>query len=659
MLEIIIEKTYSLQLPDDFRMPMVDENPLFLNDRIPTPHSITFEVPKTPDNITFFKNPNRVSGHGIFEKYHADIIHFGANIMQGELLLITVDETISLQFINAFMPDNAKKKMTQLDWGELDHGQMDKDFETVDYSQSKYDAYKQAIFGSVFDPDEYVTAPVRLADVQWDGHKATDGLKNALSMYLNYFNPFAPNWNINPYETPVAWGVAQRYIANFYSTNACIFPIIPFPYIHVLIDKFFGDRIVSNPFNEDDDLKRLVMVCFNHKHLDIDNYFNVDVESDETTVGPITVTLDTFNYTVMPLVDDYTVIDDSYIENKVQLKNFMQDYPFNEFLKNLLSLFGLSCYIGREIEFVYNNDLLLTDDVFDLTPYISGDPVIRSEEAKQYVLSYGERVEKKSHNAFPFAGQGNLWSLIAIHLLTIRQGVKYNLTYYKNFVLELSRIAVGIPPEGQDQKFLIQSKIDTPALSIEPPPDDDELEIHEVIISTKPLEMNIEHVWEKHADLQQEHIPTEHWIVPVMSKNDLSSPPHIMLDNGLQPVTSYWLEYETKYYRHLSNHNLSTTGEQNGNLSLLINDTDENGVFLKYHKRMADWYAMKRLSVTATATLTPMQLRNISNKQKIHVNGNNFYILKREYTLSNDRFMQVTFHLIEAMPPEPEPEPDE
>ena len=85
MLEIQIHNGVSLDLPEDFRLNMICENPLMLEDRIPAPYSVQFEVPSTIKNLQVFGMPNRIAANGLVKKLPADIIQFGFIVSRGEL----------------------------------------------------------------------------------------------------------------------------------------------------------------------------------------------------------------------------------------------------------------------------------------------------------------------------------------------------------------------------------------------------------------------------------------------------------------------------------------------------------------------------------------------------------------------------------------------
>ena len=632
MLEIIINKSFALQLPENFSVPFIDENPLFLDDRIPVPHTTNFAVQKTPQNMQLFKQPDRPTTSGMFDRYPAEIVHFGSVIMKGEIVILNAKEKINLQFINAVMPEQAKKKMNALDFGGLDHGLAPKgelwpDLTPGYYDNPVFDDYKLEISNSVLatpSTRDFITAPVRLIDIAWEGHAGSWGLKNALRMYFNYYNAIDATWTM-PEILEYPWARAE-----------CHFPIVPFPYLHFVIEKVFGKLLANNPFFDDPNLRRLVMVCFNHKYLNIDNYYFDTFRGDNEGNGNFYIG------SVSPLMDDYSVIDENNnMSNSVEFKSFMQEYPFNDFFKELLKLFGMSCYIGETISIEYDNDLLATTQSFDLTPYLIKEPIVSGEKRKHYLLTYGEA--KTEETLVNPEWTGLTVAHIFQHIILGDPVTKcYRLQNNPNLILELTKKAVGIPPTGQDQAFIVESKIKTPALSVQQITDED-IETHEVKVDVKPLETNIEHVWNQMVNWDEEYIAKEHWYVPIITKADLKAPPHIMLDAGLQPLISN----PDMYYRQLVNHHKDRTPQPDFSLSLLINPTDPDGVFLKYHKPKADWYAKDKIRLIAEGSLTPIQINSISNKHKIHVQGKNFLIIKREYELSNAKQFPVTFTLIE------------
>lgn len=614
MFEIIIQKKFSLELPENFEIPFIDENPLFISDRIPVAHSLAMEVDKTSNNLLFFGFPNRVTNTKIATKYPAQIVHFGSVIMNGELNIISVNEKINLQFVNAVMPENAKKKMNQIDFGSYDYGNIDPTPETLQYNDPKYDNYKYFVVNSVFNPENFITAPIRLKGTTWEGHEGAFGLKNAVSMYQNYFNAFDQSFTM---PTPLGTNIVIQ----------SIFPVIPIPYLHWIITHFFGETIQSNPFYDDPNLRKLVIVNGTHINFNIDNFYKTNDSGKKLCV--------------FPLVDDYTVVAGS-IKNKGEFNSFMKNYPFNDFLKNILSLFGISMFLGEKITFEYNNDLLETDSVIDITPFIVETISVSFEEGKIYNLNYGQDKTQNINVETTADGPKTFMNAYLDILLSDQISKNYQIWGMPNAVYQLTKKAVGVPEQGQTQDMIVESEIKISALTTQSV-DDSEMEVVNMQIDVKPLDVNIEHYWKQQINPVTEYIKKHHWVVPVLDAPDTTSAPNIMIDLGLKYFTL------GENYRMLSNSGRDAYGLYSGvYLNLCITEDDPMSVFEQYHKKIKWWHKQQKTKITCQAILSPAQNNKISNKKKIHLMGKNFHILKREYTLSKNKFIRVTFDLIEA-----------
>ena len=62
MLEIFISNQ-KVDLPADIQIALTIENPFMLQDRVPTPYSLTFDLPPTTRNLRIFNFPNRIASH--------------------------------------------------------------------------------------------------------------------------------------------------------------------------------------------------------------------------------------------------------------------------------------------------------------------------------------------------------------------------------------------------------------------------------------------------------------------------------------------------------------------------------------------------------------------------------------------------------------------
>src|SRR5690606_705843 len=75
MLKITLNGT-PLNIPPDLQLNLIFENPLLFNDRIPSSHSLSFDLPATAHNLRIFGNPNRLNSAVVFREYNGLDIFF-------------------------------------------------------------------------------------------------------------------------------------------------------------------------------------------------------------------------------------------------------------------------------------------------------------------------------------------------------------------------------------------------------------------------------------------------------------------------------------------------------------------------------------------------------------------------------------------------------
>lgn len=687
MLEILIN-SQQLDLPTDIAIPFVNENPLFLQERIPVEHTINFHVPKTPNNMKLFAHPDRPTAAQLTIDYPTVIKHFGITIMEGTIFIINTAEFIELQFISAQIPSRLKRPINRLEIGDeysFGQGTYINDPDDPNYTDADIwaEEYAQTIHDAITDPEEFTVAPIKIADKEWENSEAAFGVENALALYINPYNPnprthideiLIPQSITNHLKlmpggggksiSPDGYIVFADYVA-----HKGFFPTIPQPYIYYILNEVMGDVLLNNPFEDDPNLKRLVMIAKNHPSANTTpriQYIH-DIPPEHTPTDPERTHL----ITTIPYSDSYKLTNDVF-DIKWKLTSFMQDYPFNEFLKSILSLFGLSCFFHQDkMELIYDEELLLTTETFDLTPFLVDDMNTYYERGKNYYLNYGR--DKNTDTNMPETE----WAALSFNDAYIKTMMDETPTTrivsikdMKNAVYEMTKVAVGIPKTGQEQPFEVKSTMLSSPLetnkeafnrynnplgeegSQEPPETLAEhfrKEIYDLRIETTPLDMNIEHTWPYTGNFDQEYIFKDHWVTPIIHEQDISSPPNIMLDLGYHNILGISLTevLGEPSYRQLSNTNITAKGYKVGNLSLIIDENNPDSVF-KFHKHKARWQEKDKTKIKVTAILTPLQNKQITNKMKIHIAGKNFHIIRREYNLTHHNHLQVQFELIEA-----------
>src|SRR5690606_35358876 len=97
---------------------MTMENPFMLEDRVPTPYSLTFELPPTPRNLQLFGYPDRIGSYTSGNSYNRSIevvIRFnGLLIATGALILTEYDRTLKVNFSGVDFNSKLKDKMFEV-----------------------------------------------------------------------------------------------------------------------------------------------------------------------------------------------------------------------------------------------------------------------------------------------------------------------------------------------------------------------------------------------------------------------------------------------------------------------------------------------------------------------------------------------------------------
>ena len=101
MLEIFVSNQ-KVDLPTDIQIALTIENPMMLQDRVPTPYSLTFNLPPTPKNLKIFRFPNRLasfkSSRGVVNTLSCRILFNAITIAGGVLRVSQYDAGIKAQF---------------------------------------------------------------------------------------------------------------------------------------------------------------------------------------------------------------------------------------------------------------------------------------------------------------------------------------------------------------------------------------------------------------------------------------------------------------------------------------------------------------------------------------------------------------------------------
>lgn len=602
--------SFRLDLFPDTSIDIVWENPLFLTDRIPAAFSLSFDMPATPNNLKAFQYPNRVPVVGVIKTLDAEIRHTGVIIAQGQLLLVEFDKHISVQFVGAVANLDKKTPMNEIDMGGKDFGPGV--FSGVEWYTENNAAYVTAAANRVLDPnpDPYCHAPVRTNVTDWDGDEALRGAMNALKWYVNFFNPIDKDFFFDP-------------------AGLLHMPVVPFLPLHKIISSVFGNTISNNPFTQGD-LAKIVIVSVNNPNYNFDiNYFG-DIRDDLV-----------YEY-FYPLTDTGGYLSWDYKKN-------MQAYRFNEFLKDILKIFGMSLYRGLTHTFEYDDDIFDRTVVQNWDEYLDGDPILIREPGKNYIFEY--QGEKADFDETPFSY--STWEALVD---TASTGGSTEDEYNYKVIDNPQVVAVKKTIRGlTDQRWLSCRTVKSPLASEAPKIKDESVE---VIPALKPMNMSIEQYWKQNHNWSGgvpgaagDIISRAHWHVPVLEEIKPEDPPRIMLYAGMQPTfykqeTSPGIFSYPHEYPYLTNHHTDAFGNRIFDFSLLPEVTD--GIVESFHSRKKAWVEKDKLKLRAMFKLNAQQLKNLDMRDKFYLRGKTFYIEKIEFSLTHNGISKSDATLIET-----------
>ena len=602
MLEVIVGQGLALNLSNDIEVNFIEENPLFMDERVPAPYSLSFDVPPTPWNLKVLGFPVRISSASIHKRLPAEIRFSGLVLARGEILLIETDPTIKLQFKGSREPEQIAVNLNKIDLGSRQYGSFQYHAEDLNYQSQELEEYVLSMRAMAYQGSDYVIAPVRLREVSWSGSESAGGMINSVKQYINYFNPVTKNF----------------FITNQQKAHT---PVLPFPFVYKIIEQAFGPYLVSNPFASGD-LAKLVLISMNHKYFSFDNLYNwywiPPMEEQRQDV-------------MFPLVDSYNA-SNGLIPLSWEMKSFLQAYPFRELLKNLMKIFCITAYPGVKYRMEFSNDVMNRQVRLNWDGKLAGDPVISTEEARDYVFRYNDVQKSDEEQIREYA------SIKQIHDVTMASATESGAIYMD--VSTGGQYNITRKLRGLDSLPWLTCDIrHSPFASREP---DGSRDKTEVISDIRPADMAIDQYWWQDKAPYADIIQKKHWWVPVIEKKGLSEPPCIMFWAGMAAT----LENDGSEYPLIMSHHTDHFGVKRLNTSLHPEGPD--GLIEKYHGMMKAWTEKDKMKVKGSFLLSPLELKKLDIRDKVFLKGRLFYIQKLNYSLSHMHLSLVDVDLIEC-----------
>ena len=639
MLEII-HNGKSLNLPPDIQISLTIENPLLKEDRIPTPYSLSFELPPTRHNLELFGWPDRIGSYkqsNHVRTIAVDIRFHAITISKGHLKLTSYLDNLKVTFSGVDYIDGIKHKLYEIDFGR-------QEFQgsytgNINFGSSSHFAYwyKQWADSALANTrEDFVLAPIAILDksmpfsrwesidyeVKWIGQTSIFERFRSVyryqdSAFFNLYNPWKGSY------------IIDRDLSYDYKVGVSHANVFPLFRIGHVFKKILGSALHNNIFLQED-LWNLVMPTF---------YYNKWTERLESQA-----TDNTFNNRQFPpmVENPRPEWNASYPSQPyIDYKNYMPDVAANEFVKSMLSLFCLSLFPYKgKLQMRRNSDIMESPVLADWTSKIIGYPEILTDTGKTYSYGYSDTAQYTATEQF-------------ISVNTIMDMVSYPFdlgteNYYEGrfFIQETKQRFIK---RVQNREInVISESFDIFSDEIEYELIDSVLGVsHETDGSTGySVESPVEpipsypaaafHSMENDIDLYGN---IYHFSTPSLSIDRKTRPTTIPLVfyKGMRPLAqdpSKTYPYASIYPDDINNANLLWEGE--------------HGLIEKYHKPYKDWVERDKLRLKGTFLLDAIDLHKLDLGHKVHVKGRNFFVDKVQITLRIDTIDPAVIELVES-----------
>lgn len=343
MLQIFINKQ-GLDLPSDIALSIIYSNPLFETDRIPTPGTLDFNVPKSQRNIEALGHPERINGLRSAIKMPARVLFSGVTLLIGEAIVDSVDENINLSISGAVLPDDIKKQLRKQPLAAWDltpsAGSNPVEGDSPKYNELLVANIKNSNF-------PIVAAPVAVKDSADPDESTTTINERYKALRQNYISPY--NTASNNYLFRAGSG-RESLAAN----------ILPAIRIHYLFQTILGDRLKKNVFKLDE-WPKLVMLSTYHPDFTIDG-----------SGAPLRRVGGT---------------------SSLRLEDLVPAMTANEFISELLKIPCATLYLKGENYYIeFNSDIINRDVTHNWSDKIIGTTTTSTELGMNYKFAYSNEL---------------------------------------------------------------------------------------------------------------------------------------------------------------------------------------------------------------------------------------------------------------------------
>lgn len=642
MLEIIIAGV-NVDLDKDIQLAFTIENPLMLEDRIPAPYSLNFEIPPTSKNLQAFGFPNRLGSYGINEDESknnkpASIRFQSMEILKGHVIFLQYFKNIKLQFIGIDYNEHLKGPMYSL---ELGRQYFEGSYHTVDYEDSNnfaaaYLAWAAWISDGI--RGDVIAAPISIVNTNIsftryvESQKDYGGFQSSTGWfldkapyavqdneYINLYNPYRQTFILKPEDDLGRNRIVDR-------SHASIFPQFR---VGFLFDVIFGGLLSENPFTENE-LYHLVMPTF---------YFPTWRKRGLRDIPWDTPSGVNFNNDYPPMVSNPRPSPDAPYPSTpyIELKDFMPDVDSNTFIKSLLNLFCMTMAVKSGKLIIRSNDSILAGSVSkDWTSKIASELDFKVQRKKLYVYGFENRkkedissntiIEVPSLAAvmdhpYTLDATGYYQGEFRFEDRTIVKSVQQTEVKHVNGPVSETQFSYGYVDDGFN--FAVEKENN---------------DVFDMTSSVVPLPV-YPATFFRNIDSDSE---MKQWQVPGIKDLDREKRPtdiYLLYHNGDRLVGG---NNSLKYPYLSANYEASTFSPRT------LTWDGQYGLYNVYHKKFSQWIEKNKIAVNTTILLNTIDLKNLDILEKVHIQGRNFFIQKLQFTITLNAISPCLADLVEA-----------
>lgn len=621
MLQIISNGT-ALDLPTDISINLTIENPFMVEDRVPTPHSLTFELPPTANNLQLFGFPNRHAGYtnlGTPRSIPCSIMFQGLNIAKGALVLQSFDEAIKVNFSGVDFNTTLKSKMFDL---PLDTVTLTGTYSNIqwttpgNYANRYREWAKSKAYGS---DDRFILAPIgrkRDTPFSWWGRKTSGSGTNLRVVVANQLQNISYN-SFNP--------TTQEFFFTDGTNNAHA-PMLPQLRIGYLFD-YIMPHLPENPFKSGD-FYNIVVPTYWHPNI---RFVGVNAPLIENLSPPAYIFPDGTPY--------------------IRLGNFLPNVDANVFIKEILKLFCYTLYYKRdEFRIASNSDILQQPCDTDWTEKMMGAATLLETQGKFYEYGYSDERPVFDENETPVTVD-TINDMIA-YPYTMVDGSYEDLFYIeetKQYFLKRCYLKPYKDSSGIDKNETIED-FELQGYRIESIAEDEEnrdkfsvksdikqMDVYPTVFfdSLNNLMTSIKYqyalpVHEPGSDTQAQNLRTK------IIKRETNF--NLLMYSGPREVGSSvgGVFYDYPYLSPYGNENLSF--EWDG----------PNGLLEKFHNPFKAWVEKPKLKLSAQMLLNALDYHQLDITEKIHIDGRNYFIEKIQFTIRPNKIEPAQIDFVDV-----------